>query len=165
MSFSTFLKLDGLVDTSTAGGHVGEIEVFSFSWGASNPAPSPGGAGAGAGKVSISSFNIMKRADQVSPALFLACAKGSHYKTATVTLVKAAGPSAPGGPTPFIEYDFTDVVVESIQWSGSSGGDDAPTESVSLAFAKAVYKSATQSPTGAAAASQTGWDLGANKQV
>ena len=27
-------------------------------------------------------------------------------------------------------------MVESIQWSGSSGGDDTPTESVSFAFAK-----------------------------
>jgi type VI secretion system secreted protein Hcp len=163
MTFSTFLKIDGLVDNSTVVGHVGEIEVLSFSWGASNPAPAPGGGG-GAGKVSLSSFNIMKLADQVSPALFLACAKGSHYKTATVTLVKAAGPS--GGSTPFIEYDFTDVVVESIQWSGSTGGDDTPTESVSLAFTKAVYKSATQSPTGGTATtSQTGWDLAANKQV
>ena len=27
-------------------------------------------------------------------------------------------------------------MVESIQWSGSSGGDDTPTESVSIAFAK-----------------------------
>ena len=36
----------------------------------------------------------------------------------------------------FLQYDFTDVMVESIQWSGSSGGDDTPTESVSFAFAK-----------------------------
>ena len=27
-------------------------------------------------------------------------------------------------------------MVESVQWSGSSGGDDTPTESVSFAFAK-----------------------------
>ena len=36
----------------------------------------------------------------------------------------------------FLKYDFTDVMVESIQWSGSTGGDDTPTESVSFAFAK-----------------------------
>ena len=36
----------------------------------------------------------------------------------------------------YLQYDFTDVMVESIQWSGSSGGDDTPTESVSFAFAK-----------------------------
>ena len=34
------------------------------------------------------------------------------------------------------KYTFTDVMVDSIQWSGSPGGDDVPTESVSFAFAK-----------------------------
>ena len=29
----------------------------------------------------------------------------------------------------FLKYTFTDVMVESIQWSGSTGGDDTPTES------------------------------------
>ncbi len=168
MAFSTFLKIDGLVDDSVVAGHVGEIELYSFSWGASSPAPPLGatGAGVGAGKVSISSFNLMKKADQISPALFLACAKGTHYKSATVTMVKPTGSPAGGaGTAPFIEYDLSDVVVESIQWSGSSGGDDNPTESVSLAFTKVVYKSNTQSPTGSAVTSQAGWDLVANKQA
>jgi type VI secretion system secreted protein Hcp len=164
MAFSTFLKIDGLVDDSTAAGHVGEIEVYSFSWGASSSGAVAPTGGARSSKVSISSFNIMKKADQVSPALLLACAKGSHYKTATVSLVKATASSA--GPTPpFIEYDFSDVVVESIQWSGSTGGDDTPTESVSLAFTRVVYKSAAQSPTGSTVSTQVGWDLAANKQV
>ena len=43
------------------------------------------------------------------------------------------------------KYDFTDVMVESIQWSGSSGGDDTPTESVSFAFAQG-RRSRTTSP-------------------
>ena len=47
---------------------------------------------------------------------------------------KAAG--LDGGQQTFMKYTFTDVMVESIQWSGSSGGDDTPTESVSFAFAK-----------------------------
>jgi type VI secretion system secreted protein Hcp len=164
MAFSTFVKIDGLVDDSVVAGHVGEIEVYSFSWGASSPTPPLGATGAG--KVSISSFNVMKKADQVSPSLFLACAKGTHYKTATVTMVKPTGSPAGGaGTAPFIEYDFSDVVVESIQWSGSSGGDDTPTESVSLVFTRVVYKSNTQSPTGSAVTSQAGWDLVANKQA
>ena len=52
-------------------------------------------------------------------------------------------------------------MVESIQWSGSSGGDDTPTESVSFAFAKVTieyYKQAedTGSMTKVGNAS---WDL------
>jgi type VI secretion system secreted protein Hcp len=167
MAFDTFLKIDGLVDsTTTTPGHEGTIEVFSFSWGVSNSAAVGAGTGAGAGKASLSSFNLMKKADAASPALFLACAQGAHYKSATVTISRAAGSAAKSGAAPFIEYDLTNVFVESVQWSGSSGGDDAPSESVSLAFTKLVYKSTPQNPDGSTApVVQTGWDLSANQQA
>ena len=61
----------------------------------------------------------------------------------------------------FIQYDFTDVMVESVQWSGSTGGDDTPTESVSLAFAKvAIEYSKQDTATGAMSpAGNASWDL------
>ena len=61
----------------------------------------------------------------------------------------------------FLKYVFTDVMVESIQWSGSTGGDDTPTESVSLAFAKvAINYSKQDKETGAMApAGDASWDL------
>jgi type VI secretion system secreted protein Hcp len=107
-------------------------EIFSFSWGASNPTSvGSAGGGMGAGKVSISSFNIMKKTDAASPGLFLACCNGEHIGAAHVVLRKAGK-----DPLEYITYDFTEVMVESIQWSGSAGGDDTPTESVSFAFGK-----------------------------
>jgi type VI secretion system secreted protein Hcp len=51
-----------------------------------------------------------------------------------VQLRKATGTD--GGQQTFLKYTFDDVMVESVQWSGSTGGDDTPTESVSFAFAK-----------------------------
>ena len=51
-----------------------------------------------------------------------------------MTLRKSTG--SDGGQQAFLKYTFEDVMVESIQWSGSAGGDDTPTEAVSLAFAK-----------------------------
>lgn len=110
------------------------FEIYSFSLGASNP-PSIGSAagGAGAGRVSLSSFNIMKKTDNSSPDLFHACSCGGHYDKATVVLRRAGGtPGATG--TEYLMYTFNMVFVESIQWSGSSGGDDTPTESVSFAY-------------------------------
>ena len=61
----------------------------------------------------------------------------------------------------FLKYVFTDVMVESVQWSGSTGGDDTPTESVSLAFAKvAIEYSKQDEATGAmSAAGNASWDL------
>jgi len=72
---------------------------------------------------------------------------------------KATGTS--GGQAVFLKYVFTDVMVESVQWSGSSGGDDTPTESVSLAFAKcAITYSKQDEATGAmSAAGDASWDL------
>jgi type VI secretion system secreted protein Hcp len=72
---------------------------------------------------------------------------------------KATGTS--GQQQVFLKYDFTDVMVESIQWSGSSGGDDTPTESVSFAFGKvAITYSKQDDASGAMSpAGNASWDL------
>lgn len=134
MAFDTFLELAGVAGESTAAGMEGKIELYSWSMGASNPTTVGSGAtGISAGKVSLSSFNAMKKTEKSSPTLFTACCTGKHFASATVTMRKAAGE---GGQKAFLVYVFTDVMVESVQWSGSSGGDDTPTESVSFAFGK-----------------------------
>jgi type VI secretion system secreted protein Hcp len=137
MAFNAFLQINSpsVPGESTQASFVGWIEIYSFSFGATNPTTvSSGQAGMSAGKVSISSFNIMKNADVSSPKLFAAITTGQHYGGAVVNLLKATGTS--GVQQIFWTYTFTDVMVESIQWSGSSGGSDVPTESVSLAFGK-----------------------------
>jgi type VI secretion system secreted protein Hcp len=51
-------------------------------------------------------------------------------------------------------------MVESIQWSGSTGGDDSPTESVSFAFAKVAADYFKQADDGSMAkVGSTSWDL------
>src|SRR5271157_3887192 len=138
MAFDTYMQIsDGsdVVGEATASGiPTGAFEIFSFSWGASNPTTvGTTGGGLSSGKVAVSSFNVMKKSEKSSPKLFSACCTGQHYKSAQVVMRKAAGTA--GKQSTFIQYDFTNVMVESIQWSGSSGGDDTPTESVSFAFA------------------------------
>lgn len=140
MAFDTYMIVDGAkvvqgeataTDLKPA---TGWFEIFSFSLGASNPTTvGSGSTGLSAGKVSVSSFNIMKKTENSSAPLFQACCNGQHFATASVVMRKAAGAS--GKQATFLQYDFTDVMVESVQWSGSSGGDDTPTESVSFAFA------------------------------
>jgi type VI secretion system secreted protein Hcp len=169
MAFDTYLIIgDGTKGAAGAGGEAtaadlkppkGWIAIYSFSWGASNPTTvSAGSSGLSAGKVSVSSFNIMKKTENSSCDLFQACCNGQHYPTAQVVMRKAAGVS--GKQSVFLQYDFTDVMVESIQWSGSSGGDDTPTESVSFAFAKVkISYSKQDEKTGAATPSNNAsWD-------
>ena len=169
MAFDTYLLIgDGTMNPSGAGGEAtatglspatGWIAVYSFSWGASNPTTvSPGSTGLSGGRVSVSSFNVMKKTENASCDLFQACCNGQHYPTAQVVMRKAAG--AAGKQAVFLQYDFTDIMVESIQWSGSSGGDDTPTESVSFAFAKVkISYSKQDEKTGAATpANNASWD-------
>lgn len=158
MAFDTYLDITGVVGECTASGFEKHIEIYSFSWGASNPTSvGPGRDGLSAGRVSVSSFNVMKKTEKSSAALFAACCTGQHFDKATVSMRKATGV---GGQDIFLTYTFTDVMVESVQWSGSSGGDDTPTESLSLAFAKVEIEYKTQDDKGKlAVAGQASWDI------
>ena len=148
MAFDTFLKVEGVDGESTRAGFEKWIEIYSFSWGASNPITiGTGTTGVSAGKVSISSFNIMKKTDAASPVLFQHCCAGKHFPTAHVTLNKSTGDEKK--PLDYLTYEFTEVFVESIQWSGSAGGDDTPTESVSFAFGGVKINYTPQAATGA----------------
>lgn len=163
MAFDTYMQVDdGKVQGEATAADLkgpGWFEVFSFSWGASNPTTvGPQGGGLTAGRVSVSSFNVMKKSDKGSCDLFTACCNGQHFKKAQVVLRKAAG--ATGKQGTFIQYDFTDVMVESIQWSGSTGGDDTPTESVSFAYAKVdiTYNSQNTETGAITKANNASWD-------
>jgi type VI secretion system secreted protein Hcp len=124
----TFLKLDGIEGESTAKDHKGEIEVSSFSIGASGAQHGSGGGG-GAGKVSFSSFTITKKLDKASPALFKAAAQGTHFKEATIVFRKAGK-----GQQEFLEYKLNSVLISSIQDGTSQKA--SPIEQVTFKFAK-----------------------------
>jgi type VI secretion system secreted protein Hcp len=156
MALEAFLSIEGIPGESRKQGHPDEIDILSFSFGASNPTTVGKGTGAGASQVNISSFNIMKQTDLASAPLFLRCAKGEHIPTAIVTLRKAGGEN----PLEYLQYKFTKVYVDSIQWSGSSGGDDTPTESLSLAFEKVEITYSQQGEKGTAKKTVgAGWDI------
>jgi type VI secretion system secreted protein Hcp len=149
MSFDTYLKIEGCPGESTQAGHVGEIEILSWSFGSSNPSTvGPGSEGSGAGRVTISSFNFMKKVDKSSPDMWMKCCTGQHYNSALVTMNKATGGTTGQTQKPFLTYQFNEVFVDSIQWSGSTGGDDMPTESVSFSFGKIKCMYQKQDKTG-----------------
>jgi type VI secretion system secreted protein Hcp len=157
MAFDAFLKIEGIDGESTRKGFEKQIELISFSWGASNPTTiGSAGAGGGAGKASVSSFNCLKITDAASAPLFQACCAGKHFPKAKVTLRKAGGDS----PVDYLVYEFEKVYIESVQWSGASGGDDRPTESVSLAFGKVTVTYTPQADQGATGSPVVAsWDI------
>ena len=158
MAFDTYVELTGIEGEATAKSFEKKIEIFSFSWGASAPVTvGPGTGGMTASRVSISSFNVMKKTDVASPKLFKACCTGDHINKMTVSMRKQTGA---GGQEVFLTYKFDEVMVESVQWSGSSGGGDTPSESVSFAFGKVTVEYKTQDKTGKlAAGTPVVWDI------
>ena len=163
MAFDTYLKIDGVKGETTAKDMTDFMEIFSFSFGASNPATigSQGGGG-GAGKVSLSSFNVMKRTDKASPTLFQMCCVGDHADTAEVHVKKSGGKDIEQGV--FIKYVFKEVYIDSVQWSGSSGGDSYPTESLSFSFASVTISYYPQDTKGklATKSEDASWDVTKN---
>ncbi|HEX4933908.1 MAG TPA: type VI secretion system tube protein Hcp, partial [Gemmatimonadaceae bacterium] len=93
MAFDTYMDLGkDIPGEATAKGFEKKIEIFSFSWGASAPVTiGPGTTGISASRVSISSFNVMKKTDIASPELFKACCLGTHITDITVSMRKQTG--------------------------------------------------------------------------
>lgn len=149
MAFDAFLQFEPNVPgEATAKGFEGAIEILSFSFGASNSI-NPIGGGSGSGKASLSEFSVMKKTDIASATFFQNCCKGKHFDKATVSFRKAGGEQVI-----YLTYEFEKVFVTSIQWSGSTGGDDVPTESASFAFKKVTITYNSQTDAGEAAGPQ-----------
>ena len=156
-----FLKIDGVAGESTDAAHKGEIDVQSWSWGVTHAGALGGGGGAGAGKSSFQDFHFVSRISKASPALFLACASGSHIKSATLSGVRGAG-KVKGAD--FLQIRFTDLLVTS-QLLGDSP-DAEPVEEVSFNYGKLELTYTPQSPTGALEPSvKAAWDVKANKKL
>ena len=156
-----FLKIDGVDGESTDDKHKGEIEIASWSMGATNAGSFSSGGGGGTGKVSMNNFNIVKKTDKASAKLFTACCTGEHLKQATLVCRKAGGEQQE-----FLTIILTSVLVSSYQTSGSSGSDVIPMEQVSMDFGKIEYKYKEQKPDGSLGGEVVGgWDVTTNKKV
>src|SRR5688572_24033851 len=160
MAVDIFLKLEGIKGESSDAKHKGEIDLLSYSFGASQAGTMAYGGGGGAGKVSFQDLSFTHRVDKSSPVLFLHCANGAHIKEATLTNRKAGKEQQE-----YLVLKLSDILVSSVQHSDSAGGD-LPVESVSLNYAKIemVYKPQKQDGTLDAGVTFK-WDQKLNKEA
>jgi type VI secretion system secreted protein Hcp len=126
MAVDFFLKLDSIQGESVDDNHKDQISVTSFSWGGSQTTSVAGSGGSGAGKVNLIDLSIMKYLDKATPKLFQAMCKGTHVATGTLYGVKSGADGKP-----FLQIDFKELFITSIQTSGSS---EVPMESVSFSY-------------------------------
>lgn len=125
------LKLGDIKGESTDDKHKDEIDIESWSWGATNTGSMYDGSGGGAGKVSFSDLHFVHKVDKSSPNLFKACASGEPIKEATLTSAKQGK-----GPQDFLIIKLNDVLITSVSYAVANGGGSVPMENVSLQCAK-----------------------------
>jgi type VI secretion system secreted protein Hcp len=147
-----FLKIDGIEGESKADKHKDEIEIQTFSWGATQSGTSAVGGGGGAGKVSMQDFHFAMGVNKATPILFLACAQGDHIKNAILTCRKAGKEQQE-----FLKITLSDVLVSSFQTGGQGAGDVVPTDQISLNFAKIEVEYKEQDATGKLMGSTKKW--------
>lgn len=126
MAVDYFLKLDGVEGESADEKHKKQIQIMSFSWGASNVSSVAGTGGSGAGKANLSDFSIMTNFDKSTPELFKNLTKGTHFKTGTMEAVKSGADGKP-----YLKVDFKELFCTSLQIAASS---EVPSVSISFSY-------------------------------
>lgn len=154
-----FLKIDGIDGESQDAKHKKEIQIESWSFGATQSGTHAYGGGGGAGKVSMQDFHFVSNVNTASPKLFQACASGEHIKNALLTCRKAGKDQQE-----YLKIKLTDILISSVSHSGSPEGQIVPQEQVSINYAKIQIEYHEQKPDGSLAGAMSGgWDVKANK--
>lgn len=155
-----FLKLDTIEGESPDSKHKKEIEISSFSWGATNSGTFAAGGGGGAGKVAFQDFHFTFKNCKASPKIMLACANGQHIKNAVLTCRKAGKDQQE-----YLVVKFADILISSFQ-TGGSAGDIIPTDSCSFNFCKIEVEYKEQKSDGTLGGTvKAGYDVKLNKAV
>jgi type VI secretion system secreted protein Hcp len=162
MGVEMFLKIDGIQGESTDASHADEIDIFSYTWGESQPAVASSGVGGGAGgRVTMQDFHFAMHVNRASPKLFLACANGARIKNAILTVRRSGG-----NPVEFLKWTLTDITVASYQTAASVPSGEPPTDQVSLRFTKIETEYTRVKPDGSLDVPiKEGWDLTTNRSV
>lgn len=140
MAVDYFLKLDGIDGESADSNHKNEIQIMSWSWGASQVTSVGGTGGSGAGKASLSDFSIMANFDKATPKFFKSICAGTHIKTGTMSAIKSGGDGKP-----YLKVDFKELFVSNLQISGSS---EIPMVSLSFTYNEIKIDYSTQNEQG-----------------
>jgi type VI secretion system secreted protein Hcp len=138
--FDSFLKIPGIDGECTDEDHMGWIGIKSFSFGVRQDAPIGSyTSGAGSAKTDLESLKISKMTDASSPKLFLGCANGTPYDTATLVCRKAGG-----SEIEYLEFDMETVLIASYKIGANLEKDDDEkshaSETFELVFGKITYQ-------------------------
>lgn len=138
MPSDAYLLIKTIKGESQAQGMTDNIELDSFSFGASNPAD-VGGQGLSAGKCSLSDFSFTCAVDKAAFQILKALYTGQHIDTATFSLKKGGGSTT---TDPYLQVIMTNCYITSNSIGGGSQG--VPSQSVSIAYEQIEFQYYTQ---------------------
>ncbi len=140
-----FLDVPNIPGESTDSRHAGQIDVLSWSWGASASASGRASCGAGQGSTgggsgsTLNDVTIVKRLDKASPKLMLAVVTGQHLGTITLSLSK--------GGTDYLVITLENAVASNFQSLGTNGAE-IPRDQVTFNATKVTMQYQAQSADG-----------------
>ena len=127
-----FLKLDGIEGESKDEKHQKEIDIESFSWGATQR----GELGQRkSGKVAMGDFHFTMAASKASPQLMQYCAFGRPIPKAVLTIRKAGQKQQE-----YMKVTLSDAMISSYQTDGQAGANTIPKEQISLNFGRLKFR-------------------------
>jgi len=148
-----FLKIDGVDGEAQDATHKNEIQLLSWSFGATNAGSASTGLGMGSGRATMQDFHFVMTTQTASSKLFQACATGDHIKSALLTCRKAGGKQQE-----YLTWKFTDILVSSFQTGGS--GEVLPQDQISFNFTQVDVTYKIQNQDGSlGAAFQAGYNI------
>jgi type VI secretion system secreted protein Hcp len=154
-----FLKLTNIKGEALDAKHKDEIEVLSWSFGASQSGSAHGGTGSGTGKVSIQDVTITHFVDQSSTDLLKHLTSGKHIDQGMLTVRKAGGTAVE-----YFKLKMEQVLVTHIS-NGGGAGQDRVTENVTLNFRKFTQTYTAQDDKGSPKpSSDFTWDIAASSE-
>ncbi len=171
-----YLKIEGIPGESADMSNRGAIEVASWSLGASQSSGPRFGGATGAGRMGAgaqpaqpptgpATLSLAKSYDKSSPKLAEACAKGTHFPKATLSVRKSGG-----GQQDYLTYELEDVMISGYSLApgsgGGGGGSGQPMESVSLNYTKIQFKNPADDPAAkSGAAGKATYDVAPAKKI
>lgn len=158
-----FLKINGIDGESEDAKLKNNLQLASWSWGATNSGSSGLGTGAASGKVSMQDFHFVVQMSKASPNIMLSCANGKHIDQCVLTCRKSTGD---GGQANYLVITFNDVVISSYQTGASDGGSPLPMEQITFNYTKIKMEYSPQDSKGNVGKMvTTGWNTKENKAV
>jgi type VI secretion system secreted protein Hcp len=151
-----FLKLTNIKGEALDSKHPNEIEVLSWSFGASQEGSAHLGTGSGTGKVRIQDLTVTHYVDTASTDLLKHLTNGKHIDEGMLTVRKAGGTHLE-----YFKLKMEQVMVTHIS-NGGGAGQDRITENVTLNFRKFTQIYTPQDAKGTAKpSSDFTWDIAA----